>query len=644
MITEEQAEQNLKSVYARNPVFPPESTTLRFVLLSPGKDDETPSCIVIEGDMYRQEYEALSYTWGLEDRIKPHGFEWEGSSDASSWEDVASETSDQASEAEPKLPSEQKYHIACNGLLIPVMRNLYVALQYLRYSARERILWIDYICINQDSIEDKNSQVRRMDEIYRHASKVVVWLGLVTADTQVGIKSLRRLNENIHLTTVFGKKPLSEDQIQTHIKPLVNLISRGWFQRVWVVQEVALSRHVQVQIGDITLPWHTFITAARTIGNHLGCCSTILRPVMYDLDGDYLLSLRECFANILAIDIKTTKPDLTLHEALRIFYGRLATDPRDKVFGILGLLDPDRRLIDVDYGVKTPELYAATAAKVITESGDLSVLVDTDELAGNINVPTWCPDWTNISPLGVNFYHFFNAAGASRATGTLCTPLSLKLKGMVIDFVTDIVPDNSTSQNDDGSSKDLQWEAFQQLKKWEDLVQMKFGLDKEYLTGESYETAFWHTVMTGLNRTRTARLDKKDDRAAWDSWRAWLSRHSSSPRALKAATARLTDASHISHNELLVEYLSTRWFFVTEDGYLGLGPVEMEEGDMVCVFAGGKMPFAVRAVDPSCEVCRDEFCYAFVGCAYLHGFMDGAAGLIESVEEGKEMWRSFCLR
>lgn len=83
-------------------------------------------------------YEALSYTWGAPQGTRP---------------------------------------IFCHGSTILVTPNCEQALLHLRNRSKPRNMWIDAICINQQSIEEKNQQVPMMGDIYRAATRAILWLG-----------------------------------------------------------------------------------------------------------------------------------------------------------------------------------------------------------------------------------------------------------------------------------------------------------------------------------------------------------------------------------------------------------------------------------------------------------------------------------
>ena len=56
--------------------------------------------------------------------------------------------------------------------------------------------------------------------------------------------------------------------------------------------------------------------------------------------------------------------------------------------------------------------------------------------------------------------------------------------------------------------------------------------------------------------------------------------------------------------------------FFTENGYMGIGPAAIKEGDLVCVLLGGCVPYILRPTDT-------ENMYKLVGESYVHGIMNG---------------------
>jgi hypothetical protein len=73
-----------------------------------------------------------------------------------------------------------------------------------------------------------------------------------------------------------------------------------------------------------------------------------------------------------------------------------------------------------------------------------------------------------------------------------------------------------------------------------------------------------------------------------------------------------------------------RQLFGTEKGYIGIGDITLEIGDLVCVLIGGKTPFILRPVVGGK--------YRFIGECYVHGIMFG-----EALEEGLKREKVFTL-
>ncbi|TDZ13994.1 Heterokaryon incompatibility protein 6, OR allele [Colletotrichum spinosum] len=81
--------------------------------------------------------------------------------------------------------------IEVNGKLLAITANLHLALKHLRYESEDRIIWVDGICINQSDAKERGHQVQQMSFIYRHAHRVLFWLGEATPATDVFLRSLK---------------------------------------------------------------------------------------------------------------------------------------------------------------------------------------------------------------------------------------------------------------------------------------------------------------------------------------------------------------------------------------------------------------------------------------------------------------------
>jgi hypothetical protein len=67
-------------------------------------------------------------------------------------------------------------------------------------------------------------------------------------------------------------------------------------------------------------------------------------------------------------------------------------------------------------------------------------------------------------------------------------------------------------------------------------------------------------------------------------------------------------------------FLEDRQLFLTVNGRIGFTLKGVQEGDVVCVFNNGFVPHVLRRAND-----REGEKYRFVGDAYVHGLMYGAA-------------------
>lgn len=177
-------------------------------------------CELVHVPLHRaSQYEALSYVWGPPDR-------------------------------------DETIYIKTGGLhpwttALHVTNSLFIALWHLRYASQRRHLWIDQICINQDNTLEKNTQVRRMGEIYSRASSTVVWLGPRGYDAELlqdmynqlscspsrteNAGGVRMLDQQA-LAKVIGTSFRDEkdsDMIRRRRHLLERFLGLPWFCRVW---------------------------------------------------------------------------------------------------------------------------------------------------------------------------------------------------------------------------------------------------------------------------------------------------------------------------------------------------------------------------------------------------------------------------
>ncbi|KAK3692972.1 heterokaryon incompatibility protein-domain-containing protein [Podospora appendiculata] len=168
-----------------------------------------------------------------------------------------------------------------------VTTNLELALRYLRRERRPRTLWIDAMCINQADEDEKKMQIQRMDLVYANASSVLIWLGgyhgIENGDTceeqsvpeDGNCVHRRQIKAAFHLSWCqSGWRNLlpwyfhreKERQVQEALAGLCDIYARGWWNRLWVIQEVALATgRVEIQCGHTKCEYPDFRSAQLSI-------------------------------------------------------------------------------------------------------------------------------------------------------------------------------------------------------------------------------------------------------------------------------------------------------------------------------------------------------------------------------------------
>lgn len=86
--------------------------------------------------------------------------------------------------------------ISCNGRKFLTTRNSEIVLRNLRQKNTTCKLWIDSICINQQSIPERNEQVSFMGHIFEMAEQVYIWLGQASPETYEALRRFQKLADS----------------------------------------------------------------------------------------------------------------------------------------------------------------------------------------------------------------------------------------------------------------------------------------------------------------------------------------------------------------------------------------------------------------------------------------------------------------
>jgi len=161
-----------------------------------------------------------------------------------------------------------------NGIAYPVAENLHLALHQLQHPSRQRVLWVDRICINQREVRERNYQVAQMRAIYEGARLVIVWLGVEDRTSAVITASVERLGMRIveaGLKRVSIPMMASKFEWAKELLPvmqsslgemevdspwtagMVAFLNRPWWSWIWVWQEPAMARRAEFICGPLIL-------------------------------------------------------------------------------------------------------------------------------------------------------------------------------------------------------------------------------------------------------------------------------------------------------------------------------------------------------------------------------------------------------
>lgn len=604
---------------------------IRLIELPSRSGDQMIMCKMVHAALDNPpNYEALSYTW-------VH--------DGNPWI--------------PNTPTS----IVCNNTHLNIPMSLETALRHICDPREPRVIWADAICINQKDRDEKTHQVSLMQDIYRKATRVIIWLGpesmngpgelaldlvpyLVAAsrDPNTAVEQLHQ-SADIRLLNHFATQVCAShgipqepnEALVTVYTAFFKLLELPWFARTWIVQEAAVASDAILLHGKRSVSWADFLEAF-AFSLKEPSLMTFLTPRKLE----YALGL------FIACQTVQKGSRQTLLDLLLQHRNCGASDPRDKVFALCGLArdsGPNGLDVKIDYRSDTAEIYTDVAISILKRSADLALLsVPHPSTSSSVaGLPSWVPDWslssrsTSFRARDISEKYFFPSKASK---DTISDPKFssdgrlLAMNGMLVDQIINVGSLHEIDEESIIFTKIPKEQTI--LNDWEHVSGARSRF--KYVTGENMLDVYWQTLIGGCPSTEYEELRGQflefDRTIKLFRMLHWVGLQKYRKAYIAASCVMLTvsamsDVTRGRPSSPLSGGYAT-WGFATrmamavrqrrmiktQKGFVGLASDEAMTGDSVVLFQGGQVPLILRWMGTH---------WKLVGDAYVHGIMNGEA-------------------
>ncbi|KAH6672254.1 heterokaryon incompatibility protein-domain-containing protein, partial [Halenospora varia] len=541
-------------------------------------------------------YDAISYTWGDPDKFRT---------------------------------------LNISGRYIAITRNIQGILRDLAPLKGVRYIWIDSLCINQEDDIEKGEQVQLMREIYQNAEKTVVWLG-DAPDASTATEFTTQLAAYLYRKISLGEPMVDhmpfKDQAESWIA-FQRLLNHPYWSRVWIIQEVASAKTIEILYGGNPLYWDIF---SLTVSSFMTTKDHALVLLMNSFPGDQKLPMDgiSFISKLFYLRRRSEEKLLPITELLIECAQSAATMPQDKVIALLGISDAaSEPELKPDYTKPFEEVFIETVLytlkcqcfSLLTMGGIYSTKSEK-----GMNLPSWVPDLSNPTTLyplenGKSTYQ----AGTGRAPSFSRVPGSnvLKIKGVLFDKIKKVaeippsltLPDNMCKAPGFSYEQTIPGVNAQEYTRHKEIHTMvQQYIDELYHNNQERNEALWRTVIGDETTTaRPAEYSIEDDYQNYLDFQEILKRGPDGARFGDMDFILRNQESFNRINQLMGRKITARQFAVTEKKYMALVPLGTREGDWIAVFCGAATPHVLRPKHDT----LDQF--EVFGDAYVHGLMDG---------------------
>ncbi|OIW25329.1 hypothetical protein CONLIGDRAFT_673434 [Coniochaeta ligniaria NRRL 30616] len=511
-------------------------------------------------------------------------------------------------------------------------------------------IWVDAICINQSDFEERSKQVQLMGMIYR---KGMVAVCLDKGDWETDRNAVKTLLQVRHDIEAKEDVTVSDSSWAA----LYEFFTKGWFTRMWVIQEFIIPKtnSCHIWLNNYMLDSFGLWTAAHGLFQMNPTCLNVPQRILMRNSMKQYLSLFEI--KLEQRRRKNCDPEFAT-TLLWIFRDRFATDPRDKIYSLLGILetacDPAdnsyngtdhdaggsmKHNLIIDYHAPTEDVYASLVDFVVSGTQSLNIICASQHPSSFTRswVPNWAEPWQTHSFLSPSIYksyqrlhadyeEVYHASGSRPAIFSFSHDrASLSVQGIRCDQVLCLYDTPPFPMEYPQGVDRWAYETFHGLS-----TDVQKRLENTYgqtdMVGEFLVAIVGGPFDRARNRGKDYRGYYGGASRQWHEYAASLQTGEKIDDEIPDGDAGELDIrSHrVGHR---------RKIFIGEKGYCGLVPDSADIGDDLCVLFGCDIPVLLR------EMGGNK--YRLLGESYVQGLMDGE--VIEKLENGKVISAEFIL-
>jgi hypothetical protein len=532
--------------------------------------------------------------------------------------------------------------ISVDGVLMTIGANLGCALQYI--IAEHPVIWIDAICINQDDNEEKSFQVPLMGRIFGLASRVIMWQGPPNGPMIDFFRQIGRYYSQTDINEKGGEGSILDFLT---VAQLNAFFANPYWRRVWIIQEMVLARDGILRCGTYSLHYNQVLAACKAAFDLLG-------PEIH-LEENWFLTTAAILMSIRGSHKQASRSLghvlLDVHNTKRRWG---STDPRDNVYGLLGLASDTKELgIIPDYTQSVEKSYT-DAARRLFKAGHVDLLyfdrlyieeqdgtIDNIEGIKALSLPSWVPDWC-ISVWDLGCGDQYSASGSTTVrvrSGPPPISLSPEKEPIGIDG---ILVDKLTFVNHDPALSRMPWPSPSRLRARLAEIKRLCDISPLYSTAQRAQ-AQWRTPIMDWENVAEApegRRATEVSKALYEKLTAMYADEGrqgeggGNPYGAVIKVEASASATAITPGDgSEYTYIAHRRARYTRPclsalGYVGLAPLDAVAGDALCVFLGARMPVVVRPVG--------DGTFIRVGFAFVYAIMDGE--LLEGNHSVETIW------